>query len=626
MAQRLCLALTVVFATQALTLAAETPAPLRLHPDNPHYLLWRGQPTLVITSGEHYGAVLNQDFDYRKYLDTLAKDGMNGTRTFAGTYVETGGNFGIAANSLDPAPGRYLAPWARSTTPGYADGGNKFDLTRWDPAFFERLSGFLRYASERGVIVELNIFCPLYEDSMWSVSPMNPANNVNGLGVAKRQDALTLDRSGGLLGVQEAVARRMVEAVAGFDNVYLEVINEPYATQVPDDWQRHIATVLQAAVAKLPQPVLISQNVANYALRVVEPHPAISIFNFHYATPPDAVAWNAHLGKLIGDNETGFRGTDDGPYRMEAWDFLLAGGGLYNNLDYSFTVGHEDGTFLFPKTQPGGGGAALRGQLRTLRDFLLSFDFMHMRPDPGVLKQGPSATGSARVFAEPGRAYAIYLRRTSSDGPFSARWTGRLVPPVTGEYSLHTVSNDGVRLKLDERVLIEDWTDHGEKRDTATVQLEGGRAYRLTLEYFYNGGQGVMKLAWTPPSSGPPTRGSVPIPPSVLRGPEGSPGGLRGEYFAGSALERLWFVRTDPQVDFAFGTNGPAERKVEVGESPLALDLPAGSWEAVWLDPPSGKTLRKETLTARPGAATRLQAPTWKDDLALSLRRVPAEP
>ena len=153
------------------------------------------------------------------------------------------------------------------------------------------------------------------------------------------------------------MARKIVAAAAGFDNVYLEIINEPYATTVPDDWQRHMATVVQQAVAKLPQPLLISQNVANYALRVADPHPAISIFNFHYATPPDAVAWNAHLGKLIGDNETGFRGTDDGPYRMEAWDFLLAGGGLYNNLDYSFTVGHEDGTFRFPSTQPGGGGA-----------------------------------------------------------------------------------------------------------------------------------------------------------------------------------------------------------------------------------------------------------------------------
>src|SRR6185503_10096619 len=69
--------------------------PLRVHPDNPHYFQWRGKPTIIITSGEHYGAVLNLDFDYRRYLDTLAKDKLNGTRLWSGAYVETGGNYNI---------------------------------------------------------------------------------------------------------------------------------------------------------------------------------------------------------------------------------------------------------------------------------------------------------------------------------------------------------------------------------------------------------------------------------------------------------------------------------------------------------------------------------------------------
>ena len=39
----------------AALLAAE---PLRLHPENPHYFVFNGRPTVLITSGEHYGAVL----------------------------------------------------------------------------------------------------------------------------------------------------------------------------------------------------------------------------------------------------------------------------------------------------------------------------------------------------------------------------------------------------------------------------------------------------------------------------------------------------------------------------------------------------------------------------------------
>jgi hypothetical protein len=197
--------------------------------------------------------------------------------------------------------------------------------------------------------------------------------------------------------------------------------------------------------------VLLSHNVANKGARVVDPHPAISIFNFHYATPPDTIAWNAHLERLIGDNETGFRGTADAAYRTEGWDFILAGGGLYNNLDYSFTVGHEDGTFAFPPTQPGGGGAALRGQLGVLRRFIDGFDLVKLRPDPGRVKGGLPPGGSAQVLADPGRAYAVYLRRqTTADGPkpvqnpFAASgvlqfalepgtWAVSWLNPVTGE-------------------------------------------------------------------------------------------------------------------------------------------------------------------------------------------------
>ena len=62
----------------ACCLVSTTPAaatePIALHPANRHYLLFRGRPTILITSGEHYGAVLNRDFDYVRYLDTLRDD------------------------------------------------------------------------------------------------------------------------------------------------------------------------------------------------------------------------------------------------------------------------------------------------------------------------------------------------------------------------------------------------------------------------------------------------------------------------------------------------------------------------------------------------------------------------
>ena len=98
----------------AVSLAAD---PLRLHPDNPHYFLFQGKPTVLISSGEHYGAVLNRSFDFRKYLDTLAADNLNLTRTFTGMYREVPGeSFGIARNTLAPEEKDFVQPFLRTAT------------------------------------------------------------------------------------------------------------------------------------------------------------------------------------------------------------------------------------------------------------------------------------------------------------------------------------------------------------------------------------------------------------------------------------------------------------------------------------------------------------------------------
>jgi len=391
-------------------LSAESRKPIALHPDNPHYFLFRGKPTVLITSAEHYGVVLNLDFDFRKYLDTLAKDGLNNTRTFSGAYVEPLGAFKIARNTLAPDKGRFICPWERSDTPGYPNGGNKFDLTKWDGEYFKRLKDFVTYAGKRGVVVEYTFFCPFYDESQWKLSPQNAANNVNGIGTVARTNVYTLDKHGGLLAVHEALVRKVVAELKDFDNLMYEICNEPYFGGVTLEWQHRIADVIVDAEKDFPRKHLITQNIANDKAKIEKPHPAVSVFNFHYAQPADTVAMNYHLNKVIGDNETGFRGTNDLPYRVEAWEFILAGGGLYNNLDYSFVAGHEDGTFIYPNSQPGGGNPAFRQQMKILKDFIHGFDFVRMKPLNALVKVVVlDSSHTMRLLAEPDKAYAIYL-------------------------------------------------------------------------------------------------------------------------------------------------------------------------------------------------------------------------
>jgi hypothetical protein len=443
---------TAVIALSAFVQAAE---PIRLHPDNPRWFQWRGKALALITSAEHYGAVLNLDFDYRRYLDTLQRDGLNYTRIFAGTYVEPPGAFGITRNTLAPAPGRFLAPWARSDQPGYAGGGNKFDLDRFSLEYLARLKDFLSEAGRRGIVVELTLFCSIYGNEQWAVHPFNPTNNIQGVPVANFR---RLQTSPGtppeLRQAQLALVRHLARELNAFDNFFYEIQNEPWAdnqvwgemmnpywlerrthpngVEIPTaetvQWQREIARAIVEAEKELPNRHLIAQNIANFRLAVKEEDlvPEASVLNFHYAYP-EAVDWNRGVRRVIGYDETGFAGNEDDTYRRQAWNFVLSGGALFNNLDYSFTVGNEDGIDTSNKA-PGGGSPGLRKQLKVLSDFLHSFDLAKLEPDCQLVARAPGVL--ARVLSHPGTAHAIYLQGRSptelmlnlDQGQWTAEW------------------------------------------------------------------------------------------------------------------------------------------------------------------------------------------------------------
>lgn len=424
--------------------------PLRLHPENPHYFEYRGKPRVLITSAEHYGAILNADFDYVTYLHTLSGDGLNHTRMFVGAYCEPVGAFKIVQNTLAPAAGKFICPWARSEEPGYENGGNKFDLTAWDTAYFDRLKDFIAKAAETDVIVEVNLFCPFYRDEMWDLSPMHVRNNINRLGDISRDDVYTLVRNSGLLEIQDAMVRKVVSELKDFDNLFYEVMNEPYARKVPMDWQEHIVDVIVATEKALGVRHLISLNIANKEEKVERVHPEVSILNFHYAYPPNTVGVNYALNRVIGDNETGFKGTGDFYYRREGWAFILSGGALFNNLDYTFVVGYEDGTLEHPD-QPGSSTQDLRVQLGVLGAFIQGFDFVHMAPDDGVIVGGVPDGLQAFVLAESGKQVAVYVCHQETEA-FGETVLDLRVDLPAGSYSVAWVNTHTGEVEKDDLV------------------------------------------------------------------------------------------------------------------------------------------------------------------------------
>lgn len=392
-------------------LPAAEPAPsgaaFSLHPDNPRYFLFRGEPTVLITSAEHYGLLLNKSLDYRIYLEELAAHGLNHSRVFSGAYREDSSAFNITENTLAPADADYLAPWARAAQ-NTADGTPKWDLTRWDESYFSRLHDVVAEASKHKIVLEITLFCPMYNPGLWAINPMNAHNNINGIGNCDSVEVYT-GKHTDLRDIQIALAQKLVRELAEFDNVYFEICNEPYFGGVTDQWQRQIIDGVVAAQREVGCQKLISLNIANGSQRVEDPHPAVSLFNFHYCYPPVAVAENWHLNKPIGENETGFRGQQDFLYRTEGWDFMLAGGALFNNLDYSFSASHPAGT-LAGYSSPGGGSLALRQQLGRLKQLIDGLPLPHIAPQPSSLVE-TSQDLSCSCLGKAGEAYLLYVHR-----------------------------------------------------------------------------------------------------------------------------------------------------------------------------------------------------------------------
>lgn len=433
--------------------------PIQLHPENPHYFFYKGKPLILITSAEHYGAVINKAFDYTKYLKNLASEGMNYTRILSGTYIENKESFNIERNTLAPEKNQLIAPWARSDRTGYINGGNKFDLNKWDEAYFERLRGFVGMAEELDIIVEMTLFSSTYHDSYAIYSPLYPNNNVNFKSLYHRTKwhATT---GGRLFEYQKKLVRKIVEELNEFDNVIFEIHNEPWADQgvvkltynhyikesnpgwvnvvelaseASLEWQKEIANVIRETEQEYPKKHIIAQNYCNFKYPLEHVNHNIDMINFHYAFP-EAVTWNYGWNKPVSFDESGFLGNEPETYRNHAWNFILAGGAVFSNLDFSFAVGYEDGTFQSDQS-PGGGGPVLRTQLRILADFMNKLNYIQMKPanhlihlSPGIIMNG---------IANPGEEYAFYLNSFNNtiieikapEGEYNVNW----VIPETGE-------------------------------------------------------------------------------------------------------------------------------------------------------------------------------------------------
>lgn len=450
-----------------------TSEPIRLHLDNPRYFTYNGNPAVLITAGEFYGAVVNLDFDYISYLDMLKKFGLNLTRLFSGSWILDKDAPGkVKDHTLGPYPFRFIAPWKRSNQDGYINGGCKFDLCRWDARYFERLADFIQQAHQRGIIVEYVLFSTMYNENIWSMSPLNIQNNINGIGKCTWEQFNTLYEEA-LVRCQEDLVRKVVRELNRFGNVYYEICNEPdtynntYKNIV--DWHNRMIEAIIDEESRLSKKHLIAVSYC-FPFTIRHIHPAVSVHNVHYTYGDQWVGAMELLDncydcpRVLAMDETDIfpTSTSATEARVEAWEAIIGGCAVYDHLSWAYTTGNPSGD-----TEE---NRAFLSQLQVLKRFIEGFDFIRMKADKSIIASGVYEDAHARVLAEPGRQYAVYVHHgkrhiKNNDGSYGVtegtyelqlglwipegRYVIEWILPTTGEVlEKNTVAHPGTRMEL----------------------------------------------------------------------------------------------------------------------------------------------------------------------------------
>ena len=247
-----------------------TRGPLRASPANPAYFADRNGNAVYLTGSHTWNSL--QDWgtsnpppamDYGRYLEFLADRGHN----FFRLYVwEQAAGVPWTSQKMWFRPSPYLR-----TGPGSAlDGEPKFDLRKWNPAYFERLRDRVKRAGARGIYVSVMLFNGWSVDRKWSVMsarkgrtsgnpweghPFHRANNINGVDGDLNHDGEgsevhTLE-SPAVLDLEKAYVRKVIDTVGDLDNVLWEISNESNGAATA--WEYEIVRLVKAEEQRRPQ-------------------------------------------------------------------------------------------------------------------------------------------------------------------------------------------------------------------------------------------------------------------------------------------------------------------------------------------------------------------------------------
>lgn len=426
----------VVAPGTVLPCVAQAAGPLRVHPENPRYFTDDSGAAVYLTGSHTWSNLQDQGatepvpaFDFDRYLDFLQRHHHNFIRLWA--WEQTRWAPWSDGKGKDPHDWFIEPnPYAR-TGPGTArDGKRKFDLTRFDPVYFDRLRDRVHKAHNRGIYVSIMLFQGWssakgwYGGRPWLGHPYHAENNVQGFDGNPASDAGPDLNNPHVRQHQATYLRKVVDTVNDLDNVLYEVTNEG-GNKEWDWWV--VRTVQEYEQTKPRQHPMGLTGHGSESNEEMLASPAawfspgssgwddLKTDPRAYAGPKPALLDTDHVFGVGGD-------------RQWVWKAFTRG---YNVL---FMDPYDDPQWV-PILEAQGVGthdvAGARAAMGHTRHLAQRVDLVAARPIPELASSG-------YCLANPGREYVVYLPaggevkvdlRGAAQKQFSVEW----IHPVTGD-------------------------------------------------------------------------------------------------------------------------------------------------------------------------------------------------
>jgi hypothetical protein len=419
--------------------------PLRVSEKNPGYFTDNTGKAVYLTGSHTWNNLVDMvrpespgNFDYPGYIAWMKSLNHNFMRLWTWELL----NWEFKAENDEIRNFRIFPhPWLR-TGPGKAiDGELKFDLTRFNPEYFERLEERVKIAENAGIYVAIMLFegygLQFYKTGFEN-HPFNPGNNINGTNGDVNGDSSGVEihtiANENVLSIQEAYVKHVIETVNKYDNVLYEISNENHPASTT--WQYHIINFIKDYEKKLPKqhPVGMTfqykggsnQTLFDSPADWISPNPEGGYSN----NPPAATGSKVILTDTdhlwgIGGNQVWvwksfLRGLN--PIFMDPYDCKV----LNRSCDAAFVK-------IVRKTM---------GYTKIIADRI---DLISMLPQPGIASTG-------YCLANRGSEYLVYLPDTNSVVVDLKDVKGKLIRewfnPATGVYS------ESVRIKGGNKVVF----------------------------------------------------------------------------------------------------------------------------------------------------------------------------